>query len=55
MKYRILQAKSTTQLEENVNEFLEDGWVPDGSLFMDGDEYYTQSLIYLSAYEKEKS
>ena len=47
MKYIVLKAKSTFDLENVVNEHIESGWMPTGGVAVHGEYHYLyyQSMI----------
>lgn len=50
MKYKIITAQSIEELEENVQESIYEGWLPQGSIhsvcYFDGKTKYYQPMIY---------
>lgn len=47
MKYIVLKAKSTFDLEKVVNEHIESGWLPTGGITIQGESsfLYYQAMI----------
>lgn len=46
--YRLLSYNLPHNLEETINNYIQQGWQPFGSPFVDGDHYYQAIVQYSS-------
>lgn len=47
MSYCVVEAKYLVELQSQVRERMQAGWIPQGGLTTDNDGWYFQAMIYL--------